>query len=352
MERKTLIEALRNVDPARSVTNSNEVMKTFWFTGKRVMAFNGGLALAVPFKSDFVGAVQATLFPLLSSSQAAECTFEETDKGVTVKAGASKFKLLTMAADKFNFELPKFPETKMPIVDVPKFLIALKACKRSLGSETSESAFKGITMIPDDKVLHMFAYDRLTLSHCTVKLSKPVGWERVVVPTAIVDQLIRITEGATELDLHIDEKIILAKANGVILWGALEDMDRKNRDFIDQSRQYKKEAKSTIDVTAKELSKRLPPALERSVIISADAVESTKLKITVADNKFSFYSKSTRGVVEDVIDPKGQRHHDVEIRIPPARLLQGLELGSLSLTQRAAILSNHDGSISYLVSGD
>lgn len=353
METKTLIEALRNVDPARSVTNSAEVMKTFWFTGKRVMTFNGGIALAVPFKSEFVGAIQATLFPLLASSAAQECEFVPTDKGVTVKAGSSKFKLLTMDPEKFNFALPKFPETSMPIVDVGKFLIALKACKRSLGSEMSESAFKGITMIPEGKVLHMFGYDRLTLTHCQVKLRGEVGWSRVVVPTAVVDQLIRITEGATELTLAIDDKILLANCGGVILWGALEDQDRKNRDFVDQSRAYKKDATSTIDVSDKKFAKKFPMMLERSVIISADAVESTKLRITIAENKINFYSKSTRGVVEDsILPPAGQKHHDVEIRVPPARLLQGLELGSLSITDKAAILSNHDQSISYLIASD
>jgi DNA polymerase III sliding clamp (beta) subunit (PCNA family) len=191
MDRKILIEALRNVDPARSVTNSTEVMKTFWFTGKRVMAFNGGISLAVPFESEFVGSVQATLFPLLASSQADECTFEQNEKGMVVKAGSSKFKLLTMSADEFNFKLPKMPESLLPIVDVPKFIMALKACKRSLGSETSESSFKGITLIPDDKLLHMFAYDRLTLTHCKVKIKGEITWDRVVVPTGVVDQLIR-----------------------------------------------------------------------------------------------------------------------------------------------------------------
>lgn len=353
MDRKILIEALRNVDPARSVSNSNEVMKSFWFTGKRVMAFDGGIALAVPFESEFVGAVQATLFPLLASSSAPECEFEETEKGVTVKAGSSKFKLLTMDAEKFNFKLPKRPDSPVAVVDVPKFLLALKACKRSLGSETSESAFKGITMIPVDKQLHMFAYDRQTLTHCTIKLKAAPSWERVVVLTRTVDQLIRISEGATEMELHIDNDILYANVGGVILWATLEDQDRVNRDFIDQSRDIKKVAKSTIDVADKKFAKKFPMMLERSVIISADAVESTKLKVTIESNKIRFYSKSTRGVVEDTImPPDGQKHHDVEIRVPPARLLQGLELGSLSFTDKAAILSNHDQSISYFVSGD
>lgn len=353
MDRKILIEALRNVDPARSVTNSAEVMKTFWFTGKRVMAFNGGIALAVPFESDWTGAIQATLFPLLASSAAPECAFEPTDKGVTVKAGSSKFKLLTMAADDFNFKIPKFPETSMPIVDVPKFIMALKACKRSLGSETSEAMFKGVTLVPEGKTLFMFSYDRMTLTQCKIKLNGEIGWERVVIPTAVVDQLIRISEGATEMTLHIDDNILLAKVNGVILWGATVDLDRKNQDFVAQVRDYMKPAKSTIDVTEKAFAKKFPMMLERSVIISADAVESTKLKVTIADNKIKFYSKSTRGLVEDFISPpSGQKHHDVELRVAPARLLQGLELGSLSFTDTAAILTNHDQSISYLVSGD
>jgi DNA polymerase III sliding clamp (beta) subunit (PCNA family) len=353
MERKILIEALGNVDPARSVTNSNEVMKTFWFTGKRVMAFDGGVALAVAFKSEFVGAIQATLLPLLASSGAPECTFEETDKGVTVKAGASKFKLLTMGADQFNFKFPKFPEETVPIVDVPKFLLALKACKRSLGSETSESAFKGVTIISGKGVLELFAYDRLTLTHCRVKIKGEAGFDRVVVPTRVVDQLIRISEGATELSLFIDDNIILARCGDVTLWGQLEDQDRKNRDFPTQCHQLKQTAKSTIDASDKDFMKKFPMMLERSVIISSDAVESTKLKITVTNNKIFFYSKSTRGVVEDAImPPKGQKHHDIEVRLPPARLLAGLDLGSLSFTDEAAILSNNDQTISYYVSGD
>lgn len=353
MDRKTLIEALSNVDPARAVMNSNEVMKTFWFTGKRVMAYNGGLAIAVSCKTEYVGAVQATLLPLLNASGSPEVTFEETDKGIAVKAGAAKFKLLTMDADKFNFKMPAMPDNRVQIVDVPKFLIALKACKRSLGSETSESSFKGITIMVGKNMLNMFAFDRVTLSHCKVKLKADPGFERIVIPTAVVDQLIRITEGATELELFIDNKILLAKVDNVTLWGALEDQDRKNRDFISDAAELRKLAKSTIDVSDKDFAKKFPLMLDRAVIITADAVESTKLKVTVAENKIRFYSKSTRGVVEDVIGtPTGQKHHDVEVRLPPARMIAGLDLGSMSITEEAAIFSNHDQSISYFVSGD
>lgn len=356
MDRKILIEALRNVDPARSVTQSAEVMKTFWFTGKRVMAFNGGLSLGVALETEWAGSIQSTLLPLLASSNAPECDFVSTEKGVTVKAGSSKFKLLSMDAEQFNFKFPKQPEDSLPIVDVPKFIMALKACKRSLGSETSEAMFKGITMMPSGKTLHLFSYDRMTFTHCRVKLRSELDWERVIVSTAVVDQIIRISEGATEMLLCIDAKknTIYVKCGGVMLWAQLEDLDRNNKDFVELSRQYTIEAKSTIDASDKKFAKKFPGMLDRSVIISADAVESTKLRVTIEDNKINFYSKSTRGIVEEAVGvPDGQKHHAVTVRLPPARLLQGLELGSsLSFTPRAAIVSNHDQSISFLVSGD
>lgn len=348
-----MIEALANVQPAISVTNSNEVMKTFWFTGKRVMAFNGGMALAAPFESEWTGAVQPTLYPLLSSSGASECTFEETEKALVVKAGASKFKLQSMEADKFNFKMPKFPEQSFPIVDVPKFMIALQACKRSLGSETSETCFKGITMIPDKKTLHLFAYDRVTFTHCTVKVTREIGWDRVVVPTAIVDQLIRIGDGATEMQLAIDEKVLMAKCSGVTLWGALEEQDRVMRPFPDWARDLRSDAKSTIDISDKDFAKKFPQMLERAIVITQSAVDATKTKVTVTDNKIYFKSKSSRGVVEDAIMPgKGQKHHNVELIMSPDRVLAGLELGSLSFTPQATILTNSDNSITLFVSGE
>lgn len=353
MERKKLIEGLANVDPARSVTNANEVMKAFWFTGKRLMTFNGGMALSVPFESEYTGAVQATLLPLLNSSGAPACEFDVTEKGLTVKAGSSKFKLLTMDADKFNFTMPKFPASAFPIVDVPKFLIALKACKRSLGSETSESAFKGITMIPGKGIINLFAYDRLTLTHCKVKVKQDIDWERVVIPTAVIDQLIRISEGATEMQLSIDEKLLMAKVNGVTLWGVLEDQDRNARPFLDQVKALRDKAKSTIDITEKDFAKKFPAMLERASIIASDAVEASKTKVTVAQNRIFFKTKSSRGTVDDAIMPgNGQTHHDVELKIPPDRVLAGIELGSMSLTDQAVILTNSDNSIAYHVSGD
>jgi DNA polymerase III sliding clamp (beta) subunit (PCNA family) len=354
MDRKKLIEGLANVDPARSVTNANEVMKTFWFTGKRLMAYDGGMALSVPFPTVFQGAIQATLYPLLNSSHSTECNFEETEKGVTVTAGSSKFKLLSMDRDKFNFVMPKMPEdAAFPVADVPKFLIALKACKRSLGSETSEAAFRGVTMIASKRGIDMFAYDRLTLTHCVIKTKSEPSFGRVVVPTNVIDQLIRITDGATELNMVIDNDSIMARASGVTLWGTLVDEERSPRPFKDQVENIRRKSNSTLDITDKVFKDKLPAVLERAAIISNAAVDSTKTKVTVADGKISFHSKSARGVVDDSITPpKGMEHADVELKITPDRVLAGLELGSLSFTSEATILSNSDNSICYYISGD
>jgi hypothetical protein len=355
MERKKIVAALTNVQPAISVTNAAEVMKHYWFTGKRVMAFDGGMALAVPFESEWQGAIQSTILPLLNSSGASEVTFEDTEKGFVVKAGASKFKLNTMASTDFNFKIPKMPDqASFPVADVPKFLIALKACKRSLGSETSEACFKGVTIIAGEKHLDMFAYDRLTLTHCTVKTKGSPGFDRIVIPTNAVDQLIRITDGATELSMVITEKAMQVRAGNVILWSQLVEEERNPKQFLEQVAEVKSGANSKpLDITHEVFRNKLPAMLERACIISDAAVDSEKTRVTVADNKIFFKSKSTRGVVDDsIMPPKGQEHGDVTLKMPPARVLAGLDLGNLTFTPRATILANKDQSISFYVSGD
>jgi hypothetical protein len=199
----------------------------------------------------------------------------------------------------------------------------------------------------------LFAFDRATLTHAVCKTTAELGFDRVVVPTSVIDQLIRITDGATELEMVIDDKTLLARSGGVTLWGRLEDEDRSQRQFMEQSADLRSMANSTIDITEKKFASKFPAMLERACIITQDAVNQEKTRVTISDNKIFLHSKSARGVVEDAIMPaNGQVHANVELKMNPHRVLAGIELGSLSFTKKVTILQNHDASIMYFVSGD
>lgn len=347
MDRQKLIDGLRNVDPARSILQQG-IVRTFWFTGNRLMAYNGNIALSVSFKSEWAGAVQETLYPLLNSSAAKEVEFVQDEKGFVCKAGSSKFKLLTLSNNDFVFTMPKLKDDDIFPVDVGRFLIALKACKRSLGGDTSESSFRGVTLIAKGKTLHMFGFDRVTLTHATVALKGDPGFERIIIPQAGVNELLRITDGETELRMRVDDGYLLCRSGGVTLYSRLDDIDRNERDFIGQANELRSEAGNKMNA----VPAKIAAMLERACVVTQAAVDVTKTKITIADNKIFFVSKSPRGEVNDAtMFEKGDSHGDVSLSIDPRRVLDAVELTHCAFSPRAVILSNEEETIRYFVSG-
>lgn len=349
MNREELVNALKNVDPARS--DKIDVAKGFWFTGKRVLAFNSEMAISVPFETEYKGSIQETVLPLLSSSSAPECVFEEKDDHLLIKAGASKFKLNTNGIDDLTFKMPKLPEdATFGIKDVPEFLYALKACTRSLGNDVSEQEFKGVTFIVKGKILHMFGWERVSLTHAQVPIKGETGFERVLVPTAVINQLLRITDGATEMQMSIDDKRLLCRCNGVTLWGRIEDQERNPRNFLEYSRELQSGYNDMIRIDGENFAK-LAGMIDRACVITQAAVDVTKTKVTWVDGKMFFLSKSSRGTVEEAAQPKKGSNPDVVVNVDPERMQRGLDLTKMAMTKTAVCFANDDASLLYFVSG-
>ena len=352
MDRLKLVEGLKNVDPARS--DKLGIAKGFWFTGTRLMAYNAELALSVPCKTDWQGSLQETVLPLLASSTAPEVSFETGDKEqISVKAGASKFKLNTNPIDDVTFKMPKMPEdATFGVKDVPEFLYALRVCTRSLGNDVSEDEFKGITFIAKGKTLHMFGWERVTLTHAQVPITGDMGFTRVLIPTAVVNQLLRITDGATEMEMTIDDKRLLCKCGGVTLWGRIEDQERNPRDFLGQVSQIKASANELIRIDGENFPK-LRGMIERACIITQSAMDITKTQITWAEGKCHFLSKSSRGIAQEsgTTHKEAGTHPDVVVKVDPERMQRGLDLSRMIMTKLAVIFTNDEGTIHYFVSG-
>lgn len=352
MDRIKLVEGLKQVDPARS--DKLGIAKGFWFTGKRLLAYNAELALSVPCKTDWQGSLQETILPLLSSSSADTVSFETGDKEqIMVKVGSSKFKLNSNPIEDVTFKMPAMPENaSFGVKDIPEFLYALRATTRSLGNDVSENEFKGITFIAKGKTLHMFGWERVTMTHAQIPIKGDMGFERVLIPTAVVNQLLRITDGATELEMSIDDKRLLCKCGGVTLWGRIEDQERNPRDFLGQVNQIKASANKLIRIDGDNF-KKFAGMIERACIITQGAADVTKTKITWIDNKCFFLSKSSRGIAEEAAQPAKDAgaHPDVVVNVDPERMQRGLDLTRMLATKLAVIFANDNDTIHYFVSG-
>lgn len=353
MNRESLVECLRNVDPARS--EKLGIAKGFWFTGKRVLAYNTEMALSVACKTDWEGSLQESLLPLLQSSRADEVTFETGDKGqIVCKAGASKFKLATNPLSDITFSMPKMPEDASFVVkDVPEFLYALRATTRSLSGDLSEEEFKGITFIAAKKTLHMFGWERISMTHSQVETKGEMAFERVLIPTAVVNQLLRITDGATELEMAIDDKRLLCKCGGVTLWGRVIDHRKSQRDFLLQVDKIKDAAAAKPIKCDADSFPRLSGMVERAHIITNGAIDVTKTRISWEDGKCKFFTKSSRGTAEESASPAKDagKHPDVVVNVDPERLKRGLDLERMIATEHAVIFSNKESTIHYFISG-
>jgi hypothetical protein len=63
-----LIAKLEQVEPAVAINRLIPELTCFWLTGSHLVAYNDQIALAVPFTTDFQGAVPGKLLPLLKAA--------------------------------------------------------------------------------------------------------------------------------------------------------------------------------------------------------------------------------------------------------------------------------------------
>lgn len=351
MDKTKLVEALKNVDPARSDKNIN---KCFWLTGKSVLAFDSEMCISVPFVTEFTGGIQETILPLLDNHAGTSCDLESSKKDdeIMVKVGASKFKLATMGIDELEFKMPKMDDIpSFTVKDVPEFLFALRAVTRSLGNDVSEEEFKGVTFLAKGKTLHMFAYERMSMCHAQVAISGEMGFERVLIPTAVVNQILRLTDGLTEMELAIDEKQVMLKCPRARLWGHCGAQERHPRDFLAYTKELRSKLNHDPIAIDGENFRKLPGMIDRACIITQSAVEVTKTKITWIDGKMYFLSKSSRGVAEEVAKPGEGQQSDTVLNVDPEKMKRGLDLTRMGMTDTTVIFSNDDDTLHFFVSG-
>ncbi len=341
LSREKLFEAAELAKPALADKDLIEQCTHLWLDGKSLTAYDdASLGIQVPFASELKGGLRGSvLLGFLAHGGGDKLEVQLEDKGeALLKIGRSRLRLALMPVDRAIWELPKLGKVK-PYRLSSGFLEALKAVRISLGPGSAKAEQLGVTLMLQGG-LQLYASDDKTIAWSTLKQIK--DWplkpgERVTIPTAFVEQLIRL--GSENTDLWITSNEVMAeREDGVILFARLVNV-QKFTDF-----------KSVIDTELKgmqmfDIPARLKLGLDR-VGIMLEGEEAVDMWFQ--DNTLRIHAKAAFGELKDVIDLE-VHPEPIEFKVSPELMKRGMDLClTMGASVRATIMANKENFL-YLI---
>jgi hypothetical protein len=358
MKRDALIKKLENVAPALAVNQLIPLLSHFWFTGKYLMAFNDQIALAVPFRSDFKGAVSPKILELLRASSGYDeltITWEGTNLIIKDDSGATNIKM-AMLEPRFVFKMPEPKEAKSRKRE--PVLRAVAHCLISIGTDTSSVEQLGVTIEPSDKgTLVFYSTDDHTISRAFAKV-EGYAPPRSILPGLFCEQMLRLErqadEEAPEFSFEVDkregtkdgpgpERYALYSVGEILLYGRL--LETRNPLNFASIMAYNLPSNRPLGSALFDVPETFRSALERASIV-CDA-ERKPTRITVRSGKMTLRSASEREAVEDVIKALPKLQIDVDVSIDAKLIRRGSAFEKMLITERCVIMAS--GNRLYLV---
>lgn len=353
MDRKLLTEALEAVDPARSANALVPIFTNFWFTGKRVMAYNDHIAIGVSMETEFKGAVVPSLLSLLKASAAKDIELTEDEGVLKIKAASSNLKLPIMPPENFlsSFKIPKGDEAHIVGVDSDALIAALEDCLTSVSADTSVPDYQGITLIVKGKELWLFSTTSTCMSVAVLKLRGNAQFKRAILRADFARQIVRFGKGQeVELQINAERDHALAYIEDKTLYGRLILSDSP-QPFMEIFGDYVPDG---VDASLVPMPTKLELMLDRAVVVSSSGADEvgTIAEVRAHDKeqvKLRFDTKSQHGEVEDfVLLDKGQP--EVRLKLPARLVRAGFgRYTHIALTDQAAILADEDMKRVYMV---
>lgn len=347
MKRIELVEKLETVAPALANNDIIPVMTHFWFTGKKVMAYNGHVAISVPCPTDFKGAVPgSTLLNLLKAASAKDVGLELSEKQLLVKAASSRFKLSTLAPDEFAdvFKMPVEPAEPLRL-DGGAFRRAVDTCMRSVSMDSSVPDQLGVTMIPSEKRLTFFATSGLTMSRADVSCKGDNPFKkRAILPALFCKQLLQLSDGK-QMRLDVDkEHAIFAGKGGALLFGALIESEHP----LPFKKEFEQQHPVENDDKLVPVASKLERILERACIVRGDE-QGGQTTIEVEKGVAKFFTRSRLGEVRDQMQLT-DGHPNVRINVDPKWVKAGCgDFDRMLITRECFVMANDTAY--YLISG-
>jgi DNA polymerase III sliding clamp (beta) subunit (PCNA family) len=331
LDRLKFFQAAELAKPALSEKEMVEECLCFWLDGKSLTAFDdASLGIQVPFVGELKGGIRGSvLLGFLEHGSAAELevTIEEKDQAL-LKIGRSRLRLSLMPSGRAIWQLPALDKEK-PYRLPAEVLEALKAVRISLGPGTAKLEQLGVTIMPAQGGLQFYASDEKTVAWASCK--KAGNWplkDRVIMPTAFVEQLIRLADEKT--DLWISDREVMAKReDGLILFARMIHAGSKVTDFkavID--RELK-------DVQMFDIPERLKAGLERVAIVSGDEV----VAMWFQGNTLRIHATAKFGELKDIIEIDAHPK-ELEFKLNPELMKRALDLcKTMGASERATIMA-------------
>lgn len=361
MNRLQLIEKLSLCAPALAKTAFMPILNHFWFTGKHVIGFNDQIGIAVPFKTDFVGAVEGDLLlALLRNSRAKE--FEMTPIGdnaqhLQIVGGPTKAKLAMLPPEGFMWSVPKLnPEKQIALgKQVEDFLYGIELVMLSVSGDTTIPDQMGITFIPEEGGVGLFSTNHASLSYSFYKLAKK--WPaRVILPSLFCTQL-RALGKRSDISLEVSKNQVIAIINDVgdtkdptILFTRCLESERPH-DFGRQlDLHYTPKNKKTMIP----LPSNLKLIAERAFLASQDKKQKVFTNLKVDAGRLNVF---TDGVaqIRDVLKLDSHPNAELDITVQHLRTALGAyhspieaENGNFIITSRCVIMNQ--GESVYMLS--
>lgn len=337
MERRAFLEKLEIVEPALSNHRLIPVMTCLWFTGDELLAYNDVISISTPLKTEFKGALPgSTLIGMMKSSRAKNLEFMADKDVLNVKATSSRLKLALMPSSSFCFEMPEEGNKKKLGVDMNKFLEWIALCLKSVGGDATVPDQLGVTLLPKDGTLYMYATDNSTITAAQLPIDGGLK-ERTILPTQFCEQMIRICRGHKDASIEITSDYALVVAGENRLFGRLIESDRPVK-FMEMVRSHYPEKVHNQPVP---LPDKFEGILERAIIITDAAVERNYTTVSVADGVMKFFSKTERGQVSDTTEVAD--HPEMEVNIEPKLLKNAIgSFDKMLMTNDCAVFVRKD----------
>lgn len=337
MERSELVEKLETVAPALAVTDIVPITAHFWFTGKTVMAYNGHVAISVPFETDFSCAVPGILLSLLKASSAKKIEVN-CDKAFRVKGARTKIELPILSADLFAFKMPKPPQAPIAARS-SDFLNAVAVCMRSVSNDGSIPDQLGITVLPSNHGVTMFSTNGVTMSRARVKFREAPAFDRVVVRALFAKQLLAFAKNEKKLRLELRKDMCMyAGSDGTVMYGQPVLVEKPLR-FVEV---FDKFHPKENDARMVELAPRLAAILDRAAVVAQGDPKPARTKITVKAGVASFVTEASvvAARVEDAM-PLAEGHPDVFIEVSAKAMRAGCDdFNRFMITKNCVVMAN------------
>lgn len=345
MKRTDLLGKLKQVSPALADTDMLPIMTCIWFEQDTVTAYNDRIGITVDFDSEFSGAVHGdTLIKLLDFSHQDEVDLVIHDGNLIIASG--KAKKITLAAHSVDRRLFKMPAAgKNPLkVNLKEFAEALQTCQRSVSDATTSPEYRGVTLVPNGDLVHLFTVNGATMTNVLIKID---GLDRpVVLPHKFCSQFGNFAVDGAHFEINTEERYALVVGSQGSLYGKLIEVD-KPLPLIKTLNDLAGDDKLKLMIA-------VPAGMVNMLNCAStviDDVNTDKTQIAVVNGTMTLTSKGIKG--ENIDHAKIDKGHpDITVRVNPKLLKIGLDDGLefILLGKKAAVMTDDKVTSLYVIS--